>query len=301
MAREYAVKTCEKTGQFDRNFYDIRDYSNTISFAVSQTAELLNYEILGGNLGPKWLLLTSLCVIATLVLAVATKRTRFGGFGMLTALAVGLVFLLLAGIGKHPYGGIRHCLVVTPLIFATMANGLGGLVVSTNRLARIVPECLFTLIVGLMVYGVVRVIPGENRYQFSHILPALSDRATPSDVLYVTGRYDSVAVGHLVSGDNVSAFRLLQDAMKANGNAVDLPTYPLRVYACDLTDTPKQPNSERALPIRFTPMGRIWVTDTFRSEPPPRPVHEGFAFQIVDEIKAPGARATCWQFVAKKE
>ena len=217
---------------------------------------------------------------------------------MVTGLAVVLVFLLLAGIGKHPYGGIRHCLVVTPLVLATMAGGLG---VGTSRLARIVSECFFVLIVGLMAYGVVRVIPGENRYEFSQILPALADRTTPSDVLYVTGRYDSVAVGHLVSGNLTTSFRVLHDAMKANGDAVDLPSYPLRVYAWDLTAAPKRPDSGRDLPVLFTPTGRVWVTDTFRSEPPPRPVRQGFAFQIVDEIKAPGCRATCWQSVANNE
>ncbi|QEL15561.1 glycosyltransferase family 39 protein [Limnoglobus roseus] len=278
-------------GQFAGLFYDIRDGLPAGKIVLQRTIDLMQYAAIGGAIGPRWGWLSAAAVAVGLV-GLRGVRGPQEWWVVGSVLATFVVFAGLAGVGKHPYGGTRHCLVLVPLLWACVAAG----VVRAGGLCGLVAGLGYLLLVGLMTFGTVRVIPHENSYQLSDVLPELRDRLGPGEAVLLTGTYDSAAFGYQATGNPLEGMRVFSDCWEQGLRPVSVPGFPAPVFAANLRELPTPgAGTGRRLAVAPPVGGAFWVLDTYRSEAPPEPQQDAKSFEVNDVLHAAGVRATRWR------
>ncbi len=278
-------------GQFRDLFYDIFDPVTAVPFLADHNLQISQYAALGGVVGPRWAALAAMTIACGLAFAVRNLRDTSERWLVLSAAGSIVVFMILAGIGKHPYGGTRHCMILLPLLYTWFAAGVGR---AKGRLSML-SIVAFIGLLGLMTIGLVRVNPAENRYQVSELIQQLATRESTNESLILTGSYDIPTFVHQITGDPFAGMRAFEESWEGNTIATSLHNFKHTLYLINLREVPLNGGQGRNLRITTAVGNRFWVVDSYRSEPPPQPFAAGSRFEAMEVLRAPGVRATRWQ------
>jgi hypothetical protein len=156
-------------------------------FLVKGSASLLSYLSLGHVFGPRWEMAGAILGVALLILALLglVNLWRRGGQGRalgISMLAMALVFMTLAMVRLHPYGGGRHCLVLAPAAFMAVAAGLGTLRARAPRSSA----CMMVLVMLMGLGSSARSItPNYMIEDLPGVLRGIKEREQAGDKLVV--------------------------------------------------------------------------------------------------------------------
>jgi hypothetical protein len=175
-------------------FYQLSSPRSAAWFLSTQVPNLLTYIVLADMKALLYNAVGGLLLGVGLVLGVAWALRRRGRGHALLVVAVGslVALLLLAGLGLHPFGGIRHCLPLTPpllLLFAAGCAWWGRR--QPGRAALVVSGVLV-----LMLASDFFVVPTMYRFDVKEIVADLRQHAQSGDAVLVVGFHTAVFRHH---------------------------------------------------------------------------------------------------------
>ncbi len=204
------------TGDFlTPHYFSGPDPVSGFAFAIRGTVELIVVLVTEGHLTPGrgdwwWRLSLVLMVVSLAAGAVLLRKDRFGSLVNCWLVGVLAGFLVLAGLGLHPYGGIRHCLPLSPLILLAVAGGIGQLLTTRFWWGRILAELICLGLVGVMVGTSLTITRIAQRNQISELVPALLERMQAGDSVAVVDGLTAISVvNYLAGGDSAEAVRVM--------------------------------------------------------------------------------------------
>ncbi|MCZ2341890.1 MAG: glycosyltransferase family 39 protein [Bacteroidales bacterium] len=272
-------------------YFDPTNLMESSTFLLTQPWKLMAYATIGIEHG--WLGLGMGMLVA--LAAWPQERAELGPrLWRIWILGVMAVFLLFAGMGLHPFGGVRHCLPLAPLILLGLAAGLNRLGQSRSRLIRFGSWAVSLGLIGIM--GKVTFLDAPNWWRFD-ILSVMNDiRADvhPHDTVLAAGVHGPMGLTYALtknSRDTVARCFLvpphhehLRLPEQIHGNNWPVPVVLL-------------PGTDRTLPARWLAEhpthGRVWIIDS-RDFPEGDTAPSLPGRDPVTTITRPGCRAVCW-------
>ena len=161
-----------------------------VEFAVRGTWELASYHM------PPLIAAVALVAFAAVALAWLLKRRwRLDAIALLAALAVGLA-ICAAVLGAYPYGGIRQCLYLGPIIFLVAGGAFHSLAVEAAGLARrewLAPGLAVVVAAAIALAGAWAVRMRQDYLYYSdpsmkQVIAALEEFEREGDAVYVSHR-----------------------------------------------------------------------------------------------------------------
>jgi hypothetical protein len=169
------------------SFYQLHSFRSIAWFLFTQLPDFLKYIVLAKMKVLVFTAISGLLLGVGLLLGAAWALRRRGRGHALLLVAVGslVALLLLAGLGLHPFGGIRHCLPLTPpllLLFAAGCAWWGRR--KPGRAALVVGVILVLMLVSDFLE-----VPTMYRFDFKEIVADLRQRAQPGDAVLAVGSH----------------------------------------------------------------------------------------------------------------
>jgi Dolichyl-phosphate-mannose-protein mannosyltransferase len=255
-----------KDAPFADNFFDLRDASSTRRFFGTQISAFFAYPLLGAPLGPRWtavsLATLGICLATTAWAARRSGRYRFILLYLTSEIAT---FLALAAVGKHPFGGLRHCMPLHPVLFLALAAGVQRL----GRRSTASGCAIGGLLVLLMTYGDAKVLPVKHYCSLRGVLASLRQAYRPGDWVLIKGAGAVTVIGH----------HYLRD-------------YPWLspVTICGLplgASKPTCPAFDEAIVDALRASPRVWVIEMFEvgEPPPPAPIRGAIVRDVIRGVQ----------------
>ncbi|MFL6115156.1 MAG: glycosyltransferase family 39 protein, partial [Catenulispora sp.] len=170
-------------------FFDATDPVRAGQFAAESTTGLIRFLTLSSVSGPRWHALCGLAWLpAVVALAYAARGIKRHFALLLVSVGTLLGFIVMAGVGLHPYGGIRQCLALAPGLFLLYSCGVGVLH-QLPRPCSATADAAFVLMMGLMVAADWRSVPALNKYDIKRSIEAIESKAGDHDEVVVVGRH----------------------------------------------------------------------------------------------------------------
>lgn len=159
--------------------YILSPGSSLVHFVATNTHHLITF-LLPGSLA------AAISVLAIAIYLVTSIRNRIvPPLPLLAFTSCGIV-LLAAMLRVYPYGGIRQCLFLAPVLCLLASEGL---IQVANRFAGRANALVFTAVVGMVVFSGVRQIRLLKTYaeveDIQQVLRTLQDQLKPGDSVYV--------------------------------------------------------------------------------------------------------------------
>jgi hypothetical protein len=148
--------------------------------------DFLEYTVVMGTI-QRWVA-SAICQLllgAGLLLGGAWALRHRGRGHALLVVAVGplLALLVLAGLGLHPFGGLRHCLPITPALLLLFAAGCAWLGRRKPATAQLVGGGVLVL----MLASNVLLVPYLFRFDLKQVLVDIRPLVQPGDAVLVAG------------------------------------------------------------------------------------------------------------------
>jgi hypothetical protein len=149
-----------------------------VSFVISQTRALFDFLFPGQMLH---------VVVAAAVAAFLYARLRWRAYEPIAVLTLTSTFIVLlsAVIGVYPYGGVRQCLFLGPVVSLLCGVSLGWVVERSRRFARAATFAVLLLIIVSGVRSLASNSPYAEIEDVNSILRELKPRLGDDDRVYV--------------------------------------------------------------------------------------------------------------------
>jgi hypothetical protein len=264
-------------------FFTLTSPSALAAFIPARLTEFFDYLFPFGRvaaLGPRWKAVgmglaagTALVLVAGVVWAI--RRPGRGSALLLTALGTLVAFVILAGIGRHPFGGIRHCLPVTPAVLLLAAAG----VVALGRRWPLVADGAALLLLGLMVRADCVDVPGWQRQDVKGMLATLRDDVRPGEIVVILGDH---------------ACRVVRHCRGADSDQLHLVYHPLPVSEDDEVKTSA---AQRAIGAALAegPVWLVWMHNFREKMPAFERAAEQAGARPQRRVDLPGVHAARWE------
>ena len=259
------------------------DAAVVAEFAVERTWGMLGYHM------PPVIAGTALVAFAAVALVWLLKRRwRLDAIALLAALAVGLA-ICAAVVGAYPYGGIRQCLYLGPIIFLAAGGAFHSLAVEAAGLARrewLAAGLAVVVAAAIALAGAWAVRMRQDYLYYSdpsmkQVIAALEEFEREGDAVYVSRR-------------EIMRLRFYKPAKPDNYRygKVYCPGADWRVCVPEMLD-----EMFRAL----GDSGRIWlIHNASASAPEEIAAHSGEDVSVV-EVAANGRRSDGWAMPHNRE
>jgi hypothetical protein len=167
------------------NFFSLRSLSSAAWFVSTRLPDFLEYTVLAAK---QERILTAICGLllgAGLLLGGAWAIRHRGRGHALLVVAIGplLALLLLAGMGLHPFGGIRHSLPISPAILLLFATGCAWFGRRNPATAKLVVG----VVLVMMLASDLLLVPYMFRWDVKEVLADIRQQAQPGDAVLVVG------------------------------------------------------------------------------------------------------------------
>lgn len=276
------------------NFFVPRDSDAVARFTVVGTLDLAQFLATGHRFASPRFDVGLITLAATAVAAAVAVGRGTGGRWVLAVVAceVGL-FVSLAGAGLHPYGGIHHCLPLTPAVVLCVAAAVAKLAARKRAYARLAGELAFVALLGLAGYSLVRSVPHRRRHDVSAVIAAVGPRLQPGDAVVAADRHVFIMLANEITGDSGWAYRENEACRRAGGVVTTGVEWAGRRVVCAVGPE----HVGRA--ASACGASRVWVINREPVGDPAGRLGPGEGFRPVDEVLYDGCRATCWQRVVQ--
>lgn len=280
--------------QFAGNLYDIRQPGEAARFVAWESGQLLSQLVVTGRplISGRYGAALLFAVVPLLALAATVRRDRDAAWiGGATAVAVA-GFVTLAGVRVHPYGALRHCLPLTPLLLVAIAAGLVHL---HDRVPRVGAFLAAACLLGLLVCSTIGAVVAErdrHNHDGAGLLAALRERVADGDVVVVIGQDACLGFVNQLSGDSDAVFEDFLQA-KAEPDCYASAARVANGSVVFVTRTHFQVNVSFACPS-LRSARRVWVVE-WREGGRGDLSRADAAYTSADEIVRRQCRATLWR------
>jgi len=170
--------------QWGDDAWYLKDYilspgSSLVHFVATNSHHLITFLLPG-------LLAAAISVLAIAIYVVTSIRNRIVPPVALLAFTSSGIVLLAAILRIYPYGGIRQCLFLAPVVCLLASESL---VQVANRFAGRANALVFTAVVGMVVFSGISQIrllkPYAEVEDIQQVLRTLQDQLKPGDSVYV--------------------------------------------------------------------------------------------------------------------
>jgi hypothetical protein len=249
-------------------------FLGAMTFLVKGSTSLLTYLALGHVYGPRWemagtILGVALILLTLLGLVSLWRRGSEGRSLGISIVAVAVVFMTLAMMRLHPFGGGRHCLMLAPVAFMAVAAGLGMLRIKARWLSSGIVALVILLGLGSSLRSIT---PNYMVEDLPGVLRGIKDREQAGDQLVV-----AAPASH--------AF----DYYRKSSGVDDLPTTQLQLPPAHVTeelgDQPSTDTARNWLVFSHCTPSQVGAMENLFSKSCDR----------VDALAFDGASASCWK------
>ena len=110
-------------------------------------------------------------------------------------------FVLMAGVGAHPFGAVRHALPLTPSFFLLFTYAIVTLLERGRALAALAWGFLLLVVIQMAAADYVAV-PHWHKWGFRDTVAEVEAKKTSEETVVVAGIYASIAFQHYVGPGN---------------------------------------------------------------------------------------------------
>ncbi|HQU46545.1 MAG TPA: hypothetical protein PK867_27305 [Pirellulales bacterium] len=184
-------------------FFELGSYASLKTFLTTNLSGFIGHTTFSeymGHLSPAWhkVSLIGLLPLAG-VLAAALRRGTQAKLIAALSLSTFLAFVLLAGVGAHPFGAVRHTLPLTPLLYLLYATGM--VLLRRYVVSRAASGLAFLLLVVQMLTADAALVPGYMRFDYRMMQAHIAGKRRPREWVVVTGPLASPGLKHLSGSD----------------------------------------------------------------------------------------------------
>ena len=168
------------------NYYYQGDYSDVrsiIEFALNNTWTLVTFHML------EFVAIGCLAAFGA-SLIVSIRRAKLDAVQLLFLLSIA-VAICAALLGVYPYGGIRQCMYLAPIVFLAFGYALHSMAVHVSTLtrrARLAHAGMALAACVIAISGIAAIVDSDvyRRPGINAIISTLEEQAREGDVVYVT-------------------------------------------------------------------------------------------------------------------